>query len=318
MKPDTIVKLGDFEFSGYEVPESIPFGGSQNLVLHQLVGGRRVIDDMGPSYANIQWSGLLYGQNALSRARYLETLRTQGGTLKLTWSELSYNVVIAEVKCNFERFYQIPYTITLMVQDNLTLPQNVVVGGIDSYVADDMATANTLGTQIGDSTLSTLLSTLDTAIKAVSSFATAAQSTINSVLQPLHEVQARVTILTSQVSSVLENTVTIGGLLPNTTLSQRINGLINQTSAMEQWPPLAQLQAVTGRMNANLQSIGGSGKSVTVAGGDLYHIAEQQYNDATAWTGIARANGLTDPQIQGIKTITIPTNPDNSGGILSA
>ena len=58
-------------------------------------------------------------------------------------------------------------------------------------------------------------------------------------------------------------------------------------------------------------------QTVTVSGGNLYQIALQQYGDATQWWRIAQANGLTDPNIIGIVTISIPSmTATDTGGIL--
>lgn len=47
--------------------------------------------------------------------------------------------------------------------------------------------------------------------------------------------------------------------------------------------------------------------SITVSpGDDLYRIAAQYYGDASAWTLIATANGLSDPLVQTDATISIP------------
>lgn len=56
---------------------------------------------------------------------------------------------------------------------------------------------------------------------------------------------------------------------------------------------------------------------VIVAGGNLFALAAQYLGDATKWYQIAQANGLTDPMLVGIVTLTIPQNaiPSN-GGIL--
>jgi nucleoid-associated protein YgaU len=54
-----------------------------------------------------------------------------------------------------------------------------------------------------------------------------------------------------------------------------------------------------------------------VSGGDLFHIALQEYNDATAWNIIAEANGLLDPLIVGTMTLKIPAySPTETGGVL--
>ena len=41
----------------------------------------------------------------------------------------------------------------------------------------------------------------------------------------------------------------------------------------------------------------------------LFHVAAREYGDASQWWRIARANGITDPVIPGLVTLTIP-NPD--------
>lgn len=61
--------------------------------------------------------------------------------------------------------------------------------------------------------------------------------------------------------------------------------------------------------------------TVTVSpGDDLYRLAAQYYGDATAWTLIARANGLTDPLIQTDSTLDIPAYNANQAndGILAS
>lgn len=59
--------------------------------------------------------------------------------------------------------------------------------------------------------------------------------------------------------------------------------------------------------------------TITVAGTTLYHLAAKAYADATLWTLIAAANGLTDPWVDGITTLTIPrpSGRQASGGVLS-
>lgn len=47
--------------------------------------------------------------------------------------------------------------------------------------------------------------------------------------------------------------------------------------------------------------------SVAVSqGDDLYRLATQIYGDASAWTLIATANGLTDPVVQVDATLAVP------------
>jgi hypothetical protein len=318
MKPDTSLILGDFLFARFEIPEKIGFGGDHKLAVHELVGGQRVIDAMGRSDAPLEWSGILTGPTALERARYLDNLRVAGKELLLTWSEFSYFVIVQSFRCSFERAYKLPYTITCIVVEDATSPVKTIASpGVDEAMRDDMTSATTLGTSIGDVELSGLLATLDTAISAVSSFATVAQSTINSVLQPLAAVQTRVGILLESVGNTVTNVTTLGGILPNNPISQQATNLLGQVNAMQQLPVLYNLRAVTGRMVGNLGTVGSGVKTLSLAGGNLFSVAAQEYGDATAWTGIAQANNLTDPQLAGVNTLTIPPNP-TTGGVLTA
>lgn len=319
MRPDTTLVLGDFQFGAMEVPAEIPFGGSQRMNVHELVGGTRVVDAMGRSDRPLAWSGLLLGSSALDRARALDALRAGGQQQVLTWSAFSYLVVVREFQATFQRAYQIPYTISCEVVADQTSPLNSSgVLPVDQAISDDSTAATTLAGAVGDSTLSGLMTTLNSAISAVSSFATAAQSTINSVLAPLAAVQARVQVLITSVGNTVRNVSTFGGVLPNTPVAQAAAALTGQVTSMTQLTTLVQLRNVLGRMGSNLGAINSSSNTVAVAGGNLFQVAEQQYGDATAWTAIAKANGLTDPFIQGTKVLTIPKQSDQQQGVLVA
>jgi len=110
MTPDTYMILGDLNFSRYEVPENINFGGEQALTIQKLVGGKRVIDAMGRDDEPLRWSGMFQGENATARAQYLNYLRIAGKVLTLTWGEFAYYVVIRSAVMEYQRSYQIPYT----------------------------------------------------------------------------------------------------------------------------------------------------------------------------------------------------------------
>ena len=60
----------------------------------------------------------------------------------------------------------------------------------------------------------------------------------------------------------------------------------------------------------------GTTNTITVAGGDLFHIAAQQLGDATQWIRIAQLNGLSDPMLTGVTTLQLPApNPAAGGGV---
>jgi hypothetical protein len=255
---DTVVHLAvqggdDFFFTYAEVPQSIPFGGKQSLAVHRQVGGKRTIDAMGRDDMPLQWSGLLLGQSALSRARYLDWLRISGKQCVLTWSELAYLVVVESFEADFQRFYKIPYRISCMVVQDLAQPINTVTAAsLDDVMRDDITKALAAGQKIGDGPLTGLLTTLDTAIKAVSSFASASTAAINSVTGPIMAVQSRVNVLIGTVGSTANNIGTLGGLIPGSNITQQAAKITNSAIAANQLPQLLNLQSVTGRMGRNL------------------------------------------------------------------
>src|ERR1700692_3272344 len=122
---DLILLLGDVIFQEHEIPPRINFGGVQALGTHQLVGGGRIVDSMGSVDDDISFSGLFFsnanaGLDALPRAKELNALRKAGDELEFIYYDMVYLVKILDFKANFERFYQIPYSITLRVIQDLS------------------------------------------------------------------------------------------------------------------------------------------------------------------------------------------------------
>ncbi len=319
MKADTTLTLGDFTFARYEIPEHIPFGGAHRLTIHDRVGGARVIDAMGAMPDPIEWSGTFIGAQALQRALYLDGLRKAGKPLPLSWSELAFTVVIQSFHCAFKRFYRLPYRIVCEVVEDQTAPVEAIAApDMDQVIGEDVQAANRDAKDIGNEPLSTLMGGLNQAIGTVSRFATLTQSALNTVLEPIAAVRAQVSVLLESAHGVIQNATTLGGLLPENPAAQHVNGLFSLTDALFQSARLIHLDRLLGRMQANIGGIHGHGKSMTVAGGNLYRIAAEEYGHAMDWTAIAQANGLTDPNLDGIQTLIIPPRAPSSGGVFNA
>lgn len=59
-------------------------------------------------------------------------------------------------------------------------------------------------------------------------------------------------------------------------------------------------------------------RTITVAGGDLFHLAATYLLDATQWNRIAQVNGLSDPVLSGLVTLLIPDIDASAGGGIAA
>lgn len=310
--------LGGIVFRDMEVPDELPFGGDQMLVVHKLIGGGRVIDVMGRDDEPLAWSGRFFGADAEDRAKALDALRIAGKAIELRWSTFAYRVVIKRFVGTYLRVNNVPYQISCEIQEDLAAPTTSAAQvGVDQMIPSDMASATALGNQIGDAPLSGKLSTLSSAVAAVNKFATATRTQINSILTPIADAQATVSTLISSVTSTMTNVATLGGIAPFTPLARAAANLTQQAAAVTQGPKLYELQSVLGRMSTNLNAIGASGASVVMAGGDLYHAAAEAYGDPSGWTSIAKANGLTDPVVAGIQNIRVPPTMEPTGGVLS-
>lgn len=316
--PDTTLVLGDFEFARFEIPEQIGFGGDQKLVVHELVGGTRTVDAMGEVPRALEWSGFFVGASGLDRALYVDGLRKAGKSLSLTWSELSYTVVIQAFHCEFVRAYRLPYRITCEVVSDDTAPiTDVTDPSPEQLVSDDMDTVSGYGAQIGDDTLTGLLGALSTNISAVGSFSSAAPSALSALLTPLNAVRTQAQSLLASATGSLDVIPGVGGALGGASVIQQVASLGAASSASDQSATLIALDRTLGRMAANIGSVNAGTAKLTVAGGNLFQIASSQYGDATGWTAIAQANGLSDPQIDGIATLSIPPLNIDAGGVLN-
>lgn len=60
-------------------------------------------------------------------------------------------------------------------------------------------------------------------------------------------------------------------------------------------------------------------RTVSVVGGTLFHVAAEHLGDARQWTRIARLNGIVDPFLVGMVTLTLPPTAKgaDSSGILT-
>ncbi|MYM89547.1 hypothetical protein GTP91_20510 [Rugamonas sp. FT82W] len=320
---ETVFKLtlGSETFQDFEIPESIPLGGSQKLVIHQLPGGVRVVQAMGAEDEAIQWSGLFLGAGALQRARAIDLMRVEGKQQQLSFFEYKYKVVVKSFKYVVEQRHRVRYTLELDVVEDSTRPRPVAgAGGLNAAIGADAAKAGAIAAKIGDPQLTGLMKTMNDKIKSVSDFVQAGSKTINGVLEPVRGVATQVKGMIAEAGAVLQTVTTLGGILPNNPVAQQAARLTRQLDAAVKLPDLHQLQAVVGRIESNLTRASGAVASlqkVVVGGENLYRLAARVYGDATKWIAIAQANKVTDPNVTGVRTLVVPPAPPDNGGVPS-
>jgi nucleoid-associated protein YgaU len=314
--PDTTLQLGDFVFSRFEVPEEIPFGGDQKLIVHELIGGVRVVDAMGDQPTALDWSGIFVGQDALDRALYLDGQRKAGHALSLTWSGLRFTVVIRALNCSFRRFYRLPYRITCEVVSDDTAPVLAANNpAAEQLITDDLASANTVAAAINDDPLSGLMATLNSAVAAAGSLHDATSRVILGIEAPLNAVRSRISALITAGGQLIDDAASVGGIVSGGLITAQVNALSAQIDAIGTGPSLLSLDRLLGRIDKNIRSLNAGTRTRTAVGGNLFEIAAKEYGNSAAWATIALANGLTDPWIQQVATLAIPPDGNEAAGL---
>lgn len=255
---DTVLHLSvpggdDFYFTSFEVPQDIPMGGRQMLATHKLVGGRRIVDAMGPDDKPLQWSGIMLGKSAQSRTRYLDYLRKTGVKCTLSWSEYIYTIVVESFDADFQRTYKIPYKISCLVVADQTEPINVVPRpSLDDVMRDDIGKALAAGALLGDTALSRALAALDAAARKMASFANKTSAALASVTGPLQQAQDRLNAMAASASSIVGTIGTLGGNVTGTPVAAQAAKFTSSVTAAVQLPTIQNLSNITTRMAKNL------------------------------------------------------------------
>jgi hypothetical protein len=309
----TRLVLGDFEFLDFEVPERLALPGRQKTVLHQMVGGKRVIDVLGVEYDPLTWSGVITGSESGDRVKALERMRDAGEQLTLTLDDYSFKVVITSFTPVYEFIYRRPYSIEVAIVANNASPLKVdaLTGALQGLLDSDIGQALGLSDIIEVSTVTSAVTTVQSAVKEVTDFAHATVEQVQAVVRPIIAAQTIVQQQISLLESAASQITTLGGLVPGNPISTTVSNLLSQADQSTRIPALYSLQNVLGRLNKNVNSgqTADGVRTVTLSGGNLYQVASDQYGDASLWSSIASANDLTDPQLSGINTLTIPANP---------
>lgn len=302
--------VGDVEFVGLEVPESITVGGKQQTVVHKLVGGKRIIDVLGLDYDNLSWSGWLLGATAGDRVKELETLRDTGNAIDFTLGDYYFSVVVASFTARYEHVYRRNYTVELVIVASRDAPvtKNALSGALDALINSDVGQSLGLASTINVSSITATINTVKAAVAQVQDFANQTVETIQSVIRPIVAAQQLVQSVIAQVGASVSDITTLGGLVPGNPVSNAANNLLRQATSITQLAPLYQMQSVLGRLQKNVLSgpLANGTVSVTTGNTSLQRLSADQYGDQSQWTKVAAANSITDPQVTGIQTIKFP------------
>lgn len=108
--------LGGMVFLDFALPPRITYGGQQQLTIHKLPGGSRVIDRMGDDPVAVTWGGLFLGPFAAMQRNQLEAMRVAGQPVPLAWGDRACVVIVADARYDEEHLSRrIAYQVTCVL-----------------------------------------------------------------------------------------------------------------------------------------------------------------------------------------------------------
>jgi hypothetical protein len=137
-----VLILGPFVFTDFSVPERLPFGGRQQMHIHRMPGGSRVIDCMGPDDIDRIWNGTLWGDTALSDALALDAMRQAGEPLAYSNGVEARTAVILEFLPLVRKVTCVEYSIAIVMADGGSDgASGFGLSAIDSLIGADLSAA---------------------------------------------------------------------------------------------------------------------------------------------------------------------------------
>jgi hypothetical protein len=253
--------------------------------------------------------------------------------------------VITTLQLEFERFYQIPYSLTVVVVENhVTKPQATDTASLDAEIRDQIGAASVAfldgeeggfgedlksgATTVRDTVRDGIV-TVKGKIAAVTDWVMAPVNAVQEVIQPLVETrQILQTAVSDSLGSIGYFSLGVDGLIPGSPLSDTLRTDEWTRKSYTDLYHYNHIDRRLGRAERALRGLGGQpsgfsnqpaerrSKEVTTTNPNLYQIAATEYGDPTKWTIIANANGVTDPMLSGTRTIIVPEDTAESGGVL--
>ena len=249
--------LGPVIFTDFEIPETIKgVGGSQELVIHKLPGGVRIIDAMGRDDADIKWSGRFRGLLAEERAQELDALRIAGQPIPLSWSTFLYTVIIEEFLCDYQQPFEIPYSITLKVVSDDTTPILEALLGVDAAVGADLTNVVSIGLSAYGGNIGSSVSNLQGVASGISSFSGATVTELLAMQSAISAALGAVGSVISTSNTVVTASGSVGGMEAGGDPATLASTLTAQSTAFTTLGALYPMQASLSRMATNISNAG--------------------------------------------------------------
>ncbi len=251
------VTLGGVTLTGLATPERMPWGGRQQLVIHRMPGGGRVIDAMGPDEKPLEFSGYFQGPSASSQARQIDNMRQAGKPVSLAWGSFSRQVIISSFECESANAgFLLPYRASCEVVQ--AAPTGSGALGLLGALGIDVSGALSAVSDV----VSPILTPVSAALSAVQSVIplagalTAGSSAFLGVQSALNGATSAVSVASgladNGMGTIIARGNAAGNVLGATDAAGGISALLNAGTASGVLASVQQAAGYVGRMAANL------------------------------------------------------------------
>ncbi|AQU86235.1 hypothetical protein B0W47_00795 [Komagataeibacter nataicola] len=136
------VTIGGLTLTGMEVPNLIRDGGTQQVAVHKLPGGNKIIDAVGNDPDRLELSGTFTGPTAIERALQLKQMRIAGLPVQFTGAGLSLLVKIVQYSFDYQqKGIIIPYRLVLEQPPQVPATSGTNSSALSALIGTDAASA---------------------------------------------------------------------------------------------------------------------------------------------------------------------------------
>jgi hypothetical protein len=237
------VSIGGINLSGPELPPSMPYPVSQELVVKKLPGGGKVVDAMGAYDGVITWSGRFDGSMAVSRVDAMLDIVRAAAVVTLQWGSESRQVVVSEFTPHWgSRGMMIAYEITCEV-----LPSVQAAAAPTMLSSLSLDIGNALGVPNITSDVSSALSTAQSALPVLAVL-TKGSTTYQTLSSAVGSAQS----VASSVQALAGLTITGAPASSGGSLFGSASNLLSVSSAMQVEASSTEALSYLGRAVKNL------------------------------------------------------------------
>jgi hypothetical protein len=188
---DSPIQIGAIGLQGFEIPSSVRFGGRYRLAVHNLSGGRRIVERLGPDDGEISFQGTFSGPNAEARVRAFDSLRLSGDIVWLTWGSFRHRVVVKSFVAEYRSPWWIPYKVSCVVAHQAAVAA-AQTSTLSALISADLGNALS---SVSNSTIS--LASLQTALSSTNALVSGTSDQVQAVAA----VGAALDVINSQITT---------------------------------------------------------------------------------------------------------------------